>query len=151
MNYQETIDYLFSRLPMFSRIGAAAFKKDLTNIQKLSDFLGDPYKRFKSVHIAGTNGKGSVSHMLAAVLQTHGYKTGLYVSPHYKDFRERIKINGDYISRSYVCKFIENNKNLFDEIKPSFFEMTVALAFSWFKDQKVAYAIIETGLGGRLD
>src|SRR4030095_10910254 len=105
MNYQETIDYLFARLPMFSRIGAAAFKKDLINIQKLSDFLGDPHKRFKSVHIAGTTGKGSVSHMLASILQTAGYKTGLYTSPHLKDFRERIRIDGKMIDPEFVVDF----------------------------------------------
>src|SRR6202008_1437914 len=125
MNYQETIDYLFARLPMFSRIGAAAFKKDIINIQKLCDFLGDPYKKFKSIHIAGTNGKGSVSHMLAAILQTAGYKTGLYTSPHLKDFRERIKI-GDpdgyrEVSEEFVASFTERSMPLVDEIQPSFF------------------------------
>jgi len=151
MNYQETIDYLFSRLPMFSRIGAAAFKKDLTNIQKLSDFLGDPYKRFKSIHIAGTNGKGSVSHMLAAILQTAGYKTGLYTSPHLKDFRERIKINGEMVSEEFIIDFTERIKTLSEKIEPSFFEITVAMAFEYFAEQKIDIAIIETGLGGRFD
>src|SRR5215467_8890850 len=112
MNYQETIDYLFARLPMFSRIGAAAFKKDLTNIQKLSDFLNHPYKTFKSIHIAGTNGKGSVSHMLAAILQTAGYKTGLYTSPHLKDFRERIKIDGEMVSEDFIVDFTERIKTV---------------------------------------
>src|SRR4051794_38948711 len=151
MNYQETIDYLFSRLPMFSRIGAAAFKKDLTNIQKLSDFLGDPYKRLKSIHIAGTNGKGSVSHMLAAILQTAGLKTGLYTSPHLKDFRERIKVNGELCEENFVVQFTEKVKPLIESIQPSFFEITVAMAFEYFAQQKVDIAIIETGLGGRLD
>src|SRR6476659_3348203 len=151
MNYQETIDYLFSRLPMFSRIGAAAFKKDLINIQKLSDFLGHPHKRFKSIHIAGTNGKGSVSHMLAATLQTAGYKTGLYTSPHLKDFRERIKVNGDLCEEDFVVQFTEKVQPLIESIQPSFFEITVAMAFEYFAQQKVDIAIIETGLGGRLD
>jgi dihydrofolate synthase/folylpolyglutamate synthase len=151
MNYQETIDYLFSRLPMFSRIGAAAFKKDLINIQKLSDFLSDPHKRFKSIHIAGTNGKGSVSHMLAAILQTAGYKTGLYTSPHLKDFRERIKINGEMITEEFIIDFTERIKTISEKIEPSFFEITVAMAFEYFAQQKIDIAIIETGLGGRFD
>jgi len=151
MNYQETIHYLFSRLPMFSRIGAAAFKKDLTNIQKLSEFLGDPYKTFKSIHIAGTNGKGSVSHMLAAILQTAGYNTGLYTSPHLKDFRERIKINGEMVSKDFIVDFTERIKVVSEEIEPSFFEITVAMAFEYFAEQKIDVAIIETGLGGRFD
>ena len=151
MNYQETIDYLFSRLPMFSRIGAAAFKKDIINIQKLSDFLGDPHKRFKSIHIAGTNGKGSVSHMLAAILQTAGYKTGLYTSPHLKDFRERIRINGEMVSKKFIIDFTERIKTISEKIEPSFFEITVAMAFEYFAEQEIDIAIIETGLGGRFD
>src|SRR6476646_2722545 len=151
MNYQETIDYLFARLPMFSRIGAAAFKKDLINIQKLSDFLGDPHKRFKSIHIAGTNGKGSVSHMLAAILQTAGYKTGLYTSPHLKDFRERIKINGEMIARDFIISFVEKTKTFSEEVQPSFFELTFVMALEYFVHQNVEVAVIETGLGGRLD
>ena len=151
MNYQETIDYLFSRLPMFSRIGAAAFKKDLINIQKLSDFLGDPHKRFKSIHIAGTNGKGSVSHMLAAILQTAGYKTGLYTSPHLKDFRERIKINGEMVSEEFIIDFTEQIKTISEKIEPSFFEITVAMAFEYFAQQKIESTIVEAGLGGSFD
>src|SRR6266404_1606460 len=151
MTYQQTIDYLFSRLPMFSRIGAAAFKKDLTNIRRLSDFSDHPYKRFKSIHIAGTNGKGSVSHMLAAILQTSGYKTGLYTSPHLKDFRERIKINGEMIPKEFVIEFTERLKPLIEEIEPSFFEITVAMAFEFFAGKKIDIVIIETGLGGRFD
>jgi dihydrofolate synthase / folylpolyglutamate synthase len=151
MNYQETIDYLFSRLPMFSRIGAAAFKKDLINIRKLSDFLGDPHEKFKSIHIAGTNGKGSVSHMLAAILQTAGYKTGLYTSPHLKDFRERIKINGEMISEEFIVDFTERIKAISEQIEPSFFEITVAMAFDYFAEEKVDIAVVETGLGGRFD
>jgi dihydrofolate synthase/folylpolyglutamate synthase len=151
MNYQQTIEYLFSRLPMFSRIGAAAFKKDLTNTITLCKHLDDPYKKFKSIHIAGTNGKGSVSHMLAAILQTAGYKVGLYTSPHLKDFRERIKVNGEMISEEFVIDFTEQMKPLIEEIEPSFFEITVAMAFDYFAKEKVDIAVIEVGLGGRFD
>ncbi len=151
MNYQQTTDYLFSRLPMFSRMGAAAYKADLTNTVKLCESLGKPQSVLKSVHIAGTNGKGSTSHMLAAILQTAGYKTGLYTSPHLKDFRERIKVNGEMISEEFVIGFTENITPLIEEIEPSFFEITVAMAFEYFKQQQVDIAIIETGLGGRLD
>ena len=150
-SYQQTLDYLFSRLPMFSRIGIAALKKDLTNIQKLCSFLGDPHKKFKSIHVAGTNGKGSVSHMLAAILQTAGYRTGLYTSPHLKDFRERIKINGALCAPEFVIDFTERIKPIIEEIDPSFFEITVAMAFEYFAEQKCDLAIIETGLGGRFD
>src|SRR5258707_15548824 len=127
MNYTQTIDSLFTRLPMFSRIGAAAFKKDLTNTLALCEFLGNPHTKFKSVHVGGTNGKGSTSHMLAAVFQTAGYKTGLYTSPHLKDFRERIRINGQMISEQQAIDFVAAHRADFDEIHPSFFEMTVAL------------------------
>jgi len=151
MTYQQTIDYLFTRLPMFSRIGAAAYKKDLTNTVELCNHLGNPHQQFKTVHIAGTNGKGSVSHMLAAILQTAGYKTGLYTSPHLKDFRERIKINGEMIPEQAVIDFTEIINPLIEKIEPSFFEITVAMAFDYFAQQKVDIAIIETGLGGRLD
>jgi dihydrofolate synthase/folylpolyglutamate synthase len=151
MTYQETIDYLFTRLPMFSRIGAAAIKKDLHNTIALCEALNDPYKEFKSIHVAGTNGKGSVSHMLAAILQTAGYKTGLYTSPHLHDFRERIKVNGEMIAEQYVIDFTKRVQPLIDEIEPSFFEITVAMAFEYFKQQKVDIAVIEVGLGGRLD
>ena len=151
MTYRETIDYLFTRLPMFSRIGAVAIKKDLTNIKALCEFLGNPQHNFKSIHIAGTNGKGSVSHMLAAILQTAGYKTGLYTSPHLKDFRERIKINGSLIYEEFVVDFAERIKPVIEKNEPSFFEITVAMAFDYFWQQKVDVAVIETGLGGRLD
>ena len=151
MTYQQTIDYLFSRLPMFSRIGAAAYKADLTNTIRLCDFLENPQTKFKTIHIAGTNGKGSVSHMLAAILQTAGYKTGLYTSPHLKDFRERIKVNGDMVSEEFVIDFTEKINPLIGEIDPSFFEITVAMAFEYFVEQKVDIAVIEVGLGGRLD
>jgi len=151
MNYQQTIDYLFSRLPMFSRIGAAAFKKDLTNTIALCKHLDNPQKKFKSIHVAGTNGKGSVSHMLAAILQTAGYKVGLYTSPHLKDFKERIKVNGGMISEKFVTDFTENIKSLIEEIEPSFFEITVAMAFDYFAKEKIDIAVIEVGLGGRFD
>lgn len=151
LNYQQTIDYLFHRLPMFSRLGAAAFKADLTNTIKLCEALGNPHKSFKSIHVAGTNGKGSTSHMLAAIMQTAGYKTGLYTSPHLKDFRERIKVNGQLVDESFVIQFTEQIKPLIEEIEPSFFEITVAMAFTWFAQQRVDVAVIEVGLGGRLD
>ncbi len=149
--YQQTLDYLFSRLPMFSRIGKAALKPDLTNTLKLCAALGDPQHKFKSVHIAGTNGKGSTSHSLAAIFQHAGYKTGLYTSPHLIDFRERIRINGAPVSEQWVVDFVERNKYLIEEINPSFFEITVAMAFLAFAEEGVDIAIIETGLGGRLD
>ncbi|HTN06642.1 folylpolyglutamate synthase/dihydrofolate synthase family protein [Agriterribacter sp.] len=151
MNYKETVDFLYSALPMFGRTGAAALKKDLTNTLLLCNKLGNPQHNFKSVHVAGTNGKGSVSHMLAAVLQTAGYTTGLYTSPHLKDFRERIKVNGVMIEEDFVVSFTESIKPLIEEIKPSFFEITVAMAFAYFSDKQVDIAVIETGLGGRLD
>src|SRR3954471_3977652 len=131
MNYQQTIDYLYNTLPMFSRMGSAAFKKDLTNTLLLCERLDNPENKFKSVHIAGTNGKGSVSHMLAAIFQTAGYKTGLYTSPHLKDFRERVRVNGDMISKEFVARFTERIKPLIPEIEPSFFEITVAMAFEY--------------------
>ena len=151
MTYLQTIDYLFSRLPMFSRIGTAAFKKDLTNTITLCGHLGDPHQKFKSIHIAGTNGKGSASHMLAAILQTAGYKTGLYTSPHLKDFRERIKVNGEEVDENFVIEFTEKTKPLIEEIEPSFFEITVAMAFDYFAKLEVDIAVIEVGLGGRFD
>ncbi|MCF8254439.1 MAG: bifunctional folylpolyglutamate synthase/dihydrofolate synthase [Bacteroidia bacterium] len=151
MTYQETLDYLYSQLPMFTRIGSAAIKKDLTNTLALCKALGQPQEKFKCIHIAGTNGKGSSSHMLASILQEAGYKTGLYTSPHLKDFRERIRINGEMISEEKVIGFVGSNQNLFEEIRPSFFEWTVALCFDYFAEEKVDIAIIETGLGGRLD
>ena len=151
MTYQETLDYLYNKLPMFSRIGAEAFKKDITNTIVLCEALGNPQKRFKTIHVAGTNGKGSTSHMLAAVLQTAGYKTGLYTSPHLHDFRERIKVNGMLCDEGFVVDFTKRVMPLIDEIKPSFFEITVAMAFEYFAQQEVDIAIIEVGLGGRLD
>lgn len=149
--YRQTLDYLYERLPMFSRIGKAALKPDLTNTIKLCEALGNPHEKFKSVHIAGTNGKGSTSHALAAVMQAAGYKTGLYTSPHLVDFRERIRINGMPVSKEWVVNFVEQNKNYIEQVQPSFFEITVAMAFAYFAEQQVDIAIIETGLGGRLD
>ena len=151
MTYEQATNYLFTRLPMFSRIGAAAYKKDLTNTYKLCDYLGNPQTKFKSVHIAGTNGKGSTSHMLAAVLQTAGYKTGLYTSPHLRDFRERFRVNGEMIDKQFVVDFVQRIQPAIDEIEPSFFEITVAMAFEYFVREQVDIAVIETGLGGRLD
>lgn len=151
MTYQETIEYLYQHLPMFSRIGAAAYKKDLHNTIELCTVLGNPQQQFKTIHIAGTNGKGSTSHMIAALLQQASYKTGLYTSPHLKDFRERIKINGTWVSENFVIDFVERTKALSQNIQPSFFELTVAMAFDYFAQEKVDVAVIETGLGGRLD
>ena len=151
MQYPETLDYLYYKLPMFSRIGAAAYKKDLDNTLRLCAALDNPQQKFKTIHVAGTNGKGSGSHMLAAILQTAGYKVGLYTSPHLKDFRERIKVNGELCSQSFVVAFTEKIMPLIDELAPSFFEITVAMAFDYFAKEKVDIAVIEVGLGGRLD
>ncbi|HWB92361.1 MAG TPA: folylpolyglutamate synthase/dihydrofolate synthase family protein [Puia sp.] len=151
MNYAETVDYLFNRLPMFSRIGAAAYRKDLDNTWQLSEFAGNPERRFKSVHIAGTNGKGSTSHMLAAIFQEAGYKTGLYTSPHLKDFRERIRVNGEFITEAAVVDFVQRIAPQAEKLDPSFFEISVVMAFDYFARQNVDIAIVEVGLGGRLD
>jgi len=151
MNYKQTLDYLYKQLPMFHRIGAAAYKADLNNTIAICKLLNHPEKKFKSIHVAGTNGKGSSSHMLAAVFQQAGYKTGLYTSPHLKDFRERIKINGKEISKKKVTEFVKKHQTSFEKIQPSFFEWTVGLAFDYFAKEKVDIAIIEVGLGGRLD
>jgi dihydrofolate synthase/folylpolyglutamate synthase len=159
-NYQQTLDYLYDRLPMFSRTGAAAYKKDLHNTLALLEALGNPHRQFKSIHIAGTNGKGSTSHMLAAVLHHAGYKTGLYTSPHLKDFRERIKVSTvgedntsglQLINESFVIEFTAKIRPLIETIEPSFFEVTVAMAFAYFAAQRIDVAVVETGLGGRLD
>ncbi|MGZ3765554.1 MAG: bifunctional folylpolyglutamate synthase/dihydrofolate synthase [Mucilaginibacter sp.] len=151
MDYKTTLDYLYSQLPMFTRDGPSAFKKDLGNTLELCKRLGDPQRRFNSVHVAGTNGKGSTSHMLAAILQTAGYRTGLYTSPHLRDFRERIRIDGEMITEQHVIDFVEQHKKDFEEIRPSFFEMTVGMAFEAFALENVDIAVIEVGLGGRLD
>ncbi len=151
MNYQETIEYLYQQLPVFHRIGKKAFKADLTNTLKLCKHLDNPQVKFKTVHIAGTNGKGSSSHFLASILQSAGYKTGLYTSPHLKSFTERIRINGVPIPENEVISFVKKNKNFLEELKPSFFEMSVGMAFEYFAKEQVDIAIIEVGLGGRLD
>lgn len=151
MTYQETIEWMFNQLPMYQTQGASAFKKDLTNTLLLAKHLNNPENGFKSVHVAGTNGKGSVSNMLASILQEAGYKVGLYTSPHLKDFRERIKINGEDISKEFVMDFMDKNKSFFEASQLSFFEMTVGLAFDYFTKEKVDVAIVETGMGGRLD
>ncbi|MCE2655988.1 MAG: hypothetical protein LW602_05970 [Sediminibacterium sp.] len=151
MSYQDTIDYLYSRLPLFSRIGPAAIKADLHNTIAICDFLGNPQNKFKTIHVAGTNGKGSTSHMLASIFQEAGYKTGLYTSPHLYDFRERIKVNGIMCSETFVTTFTNKMKPFIEKVAPSFFEITVGMAFEYFADENVDIAIIETGLGGRLD
>lgn len=151
MNYSETLDWMFGQLPMYQKQGASAYKEDLTNTILLANHLQNPEKEIKTIHVAGTNGKGSTSHFLASILQEAGYKTGLYTSPHLKDFRERIKINGEDISEDFVVDFISSNKSFFEQNQLSFFEMTVGLAFDYFRQEKVDIAIIEVGLGGRLD
>ncbi len=151
LNYSQTLDYLFSRLPIFQRIGAPAYKPGLERTLDLCKQLGNPQNKIKTIHVAGTNGKGSTSHMLASVLQEAGYKTGLYTSPHLKDFRERIKINGHMIEECDVVDFVEKNRPFFEEINPSFFEVTAVMAFWYFEKEKVDIAVIETGMGGRLD
>ena len=149
--YDDVVSFLFSALPMYQRVGKAAYKADLENTHRLDEFLGHPHRKFRSVHVAGTNGKGSVSHMLAAVFQKAGYRTGLYTSPHLLDFRERIRINGEPVPAAEVVGFVDRIKGKIAEIRPSFFEMTVAMAFEYFARQNVEIALIETGLGGRLD
>ena len=151
MTYSDAVEYLYQVLPIFQRVGASAYKADLSNTILLCHALGNPQNKFRSIHIAGTNGKGSSSHMLAAILQTAGYKTGLYTSPHLKEFTERIRINGIEIDQASVVDFILRIKPTIEEIKPSFFEITVAMAFEYFAQQQVDVAVIEVGLGGRLD
>ena len=151
MNYSETLNWMFNKLPMYQRIGASAYKADLNTTIEIINYLDNPQESFKSIHIAGTNGKGSTSHSLASVFQEAGYKTGLYTSPHLRDFRERIRINGEMISENEVVDFIEKHKSKLEELELSFFEMTVAMAFDYFRKEKVDIAIIEVGMGGRLD
>lgn len=151
MTYQETIEYLYQQLPVFHRIGKKAFKANLNNTLKLCEHLDNPHQKFKSIHIAGTNGKGSSSHYIASILQSAGYKTGLYTSPHLKSFTERIRIDGIPIPENKVISFVENNKEFLSHLKPSFFEMSVGLAFEYFAQEQVDIAVIEVGLGGRLD
>ena len=151
MNYSESISFLYAQLPVFHREGAKAYKPGLGNIEALCELMQNPERSFKSLHIAGTNGKGSSSHFMASILQEHGYKVGLYTSPHLHSFTERIKINGIQVAEEWVANFVTNHQNLIEKVRPSFFEWTVIMAFTYFKEQQVDYAIIETGLGGRLD
>ncbi len=151
MTYKEAIDYLYSQAPMFQHIGKKAYKTGLETTYALDAHYGHPHRAYRTVHIAGTNGKGSTSHMMAAILQSAGYKTGLYTSPHLKDFRERIRINGQMIPQEYVCAFVEGAKETISRLNPSFFEITTAMAFRYFADERVDVAVIEVGLGGRLD
>lgn len=151
MNYQETTEYLFNSTPVFEKIGAKAYKPGLQNTLALDEHFGHPHQQYKTIHVAGTNGKGSCSHTIAAILQSQGYKVGLYTSPHLVDFRERIRINGECIPEQYVIDFVEENRAFFEPLHPSFFELTTAMAFKYFAEQKVDYAVIEVGLGGRLD
>ena len=151
MNYEETCEYLYHQMPMFERQGASGYKEGLSNTLALDEHFGHPHKRFSTIHVGGTNGKGSVSHTLAAVLQKCGYKVGLYTSPHLVDFRERIRVNGEMISEDYVVDFVEQERSFFEPLSPSFFEVTTAMAFKFFADKQVDIAVIEVGLGGRLD
>lgn len=151
MTYQETLDFMFSQLPMYHRIGAAAYKNDIQPTIDMMAALGNPERKLKSIHVAGTNGKGSVSHFLASILQEAGYKVGLYTSPHLVDFRERIRINGEMIPQSAVVSFVDHHRDMFDKFNLSFFEMTVGLAFDYFAREQVDIAVIEVGMGGRLD
>ena len=151
MTYQEAVEYLYTQTPLFQNVGQEAYKEGLYNTVTIDRHLGCPHKLFKSIHVAGTNGKGSVSHTLAAILQASGLKTGLYTSPHLTDFRERIRVNGKPVSPEFVVSFIEKNREFLEPLHPSFFEVTTAMAFSWFAEQEVDVAVIETGLGGRMD
>lgn len=151
MNYQETTEYLFNSTPVFEKIGAKAYKPGLQTTFALDDHFGHPHQKYKTIHIAGTNGKGSCSHTLAAILQSQGYKVGLYTSPHLVDFRERIRVNGECVPEQYVIDFVEENRAFFEPLHPSFFELTTAMALKYFAEQEVDYAVIEVGLGGRLD
>ena len=151
MTYQETIDYLFNSTPLFQNVGKDAYKEGLENTLLLDEHFGHPHRQFKTIHVAGTNGKGSCSHTLAAILQSAGYKVGLYTSPHLVDFRERIRINGTPVNEAYVIDFVENHRAFFEPLHPSFFELTTAMAFNYFAEQQVDVAVIEVGLGGRLD
>ncbi len=151
LSYSQALSYLYASQPAFHLVGAAAYKPGFGNTYRLMEHLGNPYRQFRSVHIAGTNGKGSTSHLLAAALQSAGYKVGLYTSPHLVDFRERIRINGQMVPQEYVARFVEDNQAFLEEVKPSFFETTMAMAFSYFAEQQVDIAVVEVGLGGRLD
>lgn len=151
MNYQETTNYLFTSTPMFEKEGATAYKPGLDTMKRMDEHFGHPHTKYKTIHIAGTNGKGSCSHTIAAILQSQGYKVGLFTSPHLVDFRERIRVNGEMVSEQYVIDFVEKNRHFFEPLHPSFFELTTMMAFEYFAEQQVDYAVIEVGLGGRLD
>ena len=151
MTYEETIEYLFNSTPLFQNVGKDAYKEGLENTLALDQHFGHPHRKFKTIHVAGTNGKGSCSHTLAAILQSAGYKVGLYTSPHLVDFRERIRVNGIPVDKQYVMDFVEHHRSFFEPLHPSFFELTTAMAFNWFAEQQVDVAVIEVGLGGRLD
>lgn len=151
MTYEETIEYLYNSVPMFQKVGAVAYKEGLYNTIQLDEHFNHPHKKYKTIHIAGTNGKGSCSHTIASILQAAGYKVGLYTSPHLKDFRERIRVNGECISKEYVVDFVRNERSFFEPLHPSFFELTTALAFKYFAESNIDIAVIEVGLGGRLD
>lgn len=151
MTYKETTDYLFNCVPLFQNVGKEAYKEGLYNTEVLDEHFGHPHKKYKTIHIGGTNGKGSCSHTLAAILQKAGYKVGLYTSPHLTDFRERIRVNGEMIPEDFVIKFVENERHFFEPLHPSFFELTTAMAFLYFAEENVDVAVIEVGLGGRLD
>ena len=151
MTYDKTVTYLFNCAPPFQQVGGAAYKEGLSTTIALDNHLGNPHRRYRTIHVAGTNGKGSTSHTLAAILQESGYKVGLYTSPHLVDFRERIKVNGKQASKEYVIEFVEKHKAFFEPLSPSFFELTTAMAFNYFAEQQVDIAVIEVGLGGRLD
>ena len=151
MDYQNTLKYLYESVPMFQQIGNQAYKPGLETTYKLDEYFGHPHRQFKTIHIAGTNGKGSCSHTIAAVLQSAGYRVGLFTSPHLVDFRERIRINGEMVSEEYVVDFVEKHRAFFEPLHPSFFELTTAMAFRYFADQQVDVAVIEVGMGGRLD
>lgn len=151
MTYNETIDYLFNAAPMFQNVGAGAYKKGLQNTHALDEYFGHPHRKFKTIHVAGTNGKGSCSHTIAAILQSSGLKVGLFTSPHLVDFRERIRINGEMVSEEYVIRFVEDHRSFFEPLYPSFFELTTAMAFNYFAEQEIDVAVVEVGLGGRLD
>ena len=151
MTYQETVNYLFNSTPVFEHVGATAYKEGLENTHALDEHFGHPHTKFKTIHVAGTNGKGSCSHTLAAILQSQGYKVGLYTSPHIVDFRERMRVNGKCISEQYIIDFVEKERAFFEPLHPSFFELTTAMAFKYFAEEEVDIAVIEVGLGGRLD
>ena len=151
MTYEETCQYLFNQIPMFEKQGASGYKEGLENTHKLDEHFGHPHRNYLTIHVAGTNGKGSCAHTISAILQQCGYRVGLYTSPHLADFSERIRINGHTIEENYVVDFVANEKSFFEPLKPSFFEVTTAMAFKYFSDMKVDIAVIEVGLGGRLD